>query len=502
MMAMMDNNVKPREDGRSMVPYSDEGLFKKPLLRPAGGGKQHKLTVRDEESYIHNLENIIERDFFPDLPKLRVQTEYVEARENNDVVKLRQLHHQYAARLAGSSRPGTAESNNSPWTFETPLRQASASSRTPMDLDGGDDGDKASTADDDDVDKPAEPASLDAYLATTTSEDNASFGVIMEEAKKQHQLKYAWLYKDENASAERRERQLALPPIEAQAIQDERPAQVDSWVYKNRNSLMYVPDGVDFTDAEADAAKRKQREIVPVHTRYQKAPFNEQANRQAILETAQIQARQKEGKIGIDGKELLPADTPTVNGYGFVKTPSPMPGVDDSPFMTWGEIEGTPFCLDGKNTPLAHTTGPQFRIPEVPARDKLAIVLADNIRQRHRVKKQAALRAVQENWVSPHRQRSSTSEQLGTMSPAAQRLASSRLGIRTGLDKALIASYSPRSVSLTSPSSTPQPIFPCELKLPCTPSSAKRSEIDSLTDGLLQIPKRPRAKDFFASQEN
>ncbi|KAL0307311.1 UNVERIFIED_CONTAM: Splicing factor ESS-2 [Sesamum radiatum] len=30
------------------------------------------------------------------------------------------------------------------------------------------------------------------------------------------------------------------------------------------------------------------------------------------------------------------------NGYSFVKTPSPAPGVDESPFITWGEIEGTP----------------------------------------------------------------------------------------------------------------------------------------------------------------
>lgn len=43
--------------------------------------------------------------------------------------------------------------------------------------------------------------------------------------------------------------------------------------------------------------------------------------------------------------------TPQVNGYKFMRTPSPAPGVDFSPFMTWGEIEGTPVMLDGSQTP-------------------------------------------------------------------------------------------------------------------------------------------------------
>ena len=40
------------------------------------------------------------------------------------------------------------------------------------------------------------------------------------------------------------------------------------------------------------------------------------------------------------------------NGYSFVRTPSPMPGVDESPFITWGEIEGTPLRLEPEDTPI------------------------------------------------------------------------------------------------------------------------------------------------------
>ncbi|KAF5780562.1 putative nuclear protein DGCR14/ESS-2 [Helianthus annuus] len=56
----------------------------------------------------------------------------------------------------------------------------------------------------------------------------------------------------------------------------------------------------------------------------------------------------------------------------FVKTPSPAPGVDESPFVTRGEIEGTPLRLEPEDTPVdigGSGNGPQFNIPLPPSRD-------------------------------------------------------------------------------------------------------------------------------------
>ena len=70
-------------------------------------------------------------------------------------------------------------------------------------------------------------------------------------------------------------------------------------------------------------------------------------------------------------------------------------GVEESPFMTWGEIEGTPFRLDGGDTPLVtHTPGPGFRIPEVPERNRLAWELAEKASKSHRKKKEEAIKSV------------------------------------------------------------------------------------------------------------
>ena len=59
------------------------------------------------------------------------------------------------------------------------------------------------------------------------------------------------------------------------------------------------------------------------------------------------------GRVGIDGKELTRPETPSVNGFKLMNmTPTPALGVDDSPLMTWGQAESTPYMLGGCETPL------------------------------------------------------------------------------------------------------------------------------------------------------
>jgi protein DGCR14 len=89
-----------------------------------------------------------------------------------------------------------------------------------------------------------------------------------------------------------------------------------------------------------------------------------------------------------------------VGGYSFLSTPTIVPGVDASPIITWGTIEGmitiaftfffffcpasdalagTPLLLDPLATPLQPEAGkgPTFKIPETPRRDQIAMELAD-----------------------------------------------------------------------------------------------------------------------------
>ena len=56
---------------------------------------------------MQDLEKIIQRDFFPDLKKLKAQKEYMDAMERNDLLKMRELAIKYAS-TCRTSRPGTS----------------------------------------------------------------------------------------------------------------------------------------------------------------------------------------------------------------------------------------------------------------------------------------------------------------------------------------------------------------------------------------------------------
>lgn len=47
---------------------------------------------------------IIQRDFFPDLAKLKAQNEYLDAIATNDVIKLRQIFNKYSKRRPALSK--------------------------------------------------------------------------------------------------------------------------------------------------------------------------------------------------------------------------------------------------------------------------------------------------------------------------------------------------------------------------------------------------------------
>ncbi|KAI1293848.1 hypothetical protein HDE_06512 [Halotydeus destructor] len=179
-------------------------------------------------------------------------------------------------------------------------------------------------------------------------------------------------------------------------------------------------------------------------------------------------------------------------------TPTPLPSnIDSTPFMTWGEIEGTPCRLDANDVPIdvAPVGTPYFRIPETSKRDALAQSLTDKLSSKNREKKKKALDHATRSLKSPL-VGGTPSDRLSEMSPAAQRLATAKLGFSGSSDKALRASYSPAINVTPSPRrshsrATPSPaLFPSGASKPCNTAS-------SSTDNLLKKSKRSKASDFF-----
>lgn len=97
------------------------------------------------------------------------------------------------------------------------------------------------------------------------------------------------------------------------------------------------------------------------------------------------------------------------------------------------------------------------------------------------------------NFRPSPRAHTSTIERLATMSPAAQKLAASKLRQSIG-DNSLRASYSPSPIRRSKTPTTPRRAITPKLDL-----GIKRAISDNLTDDLLKIevPKRNKASDFF-----
>ncbi|KAI9534640.1 Splicing factor ESS-2 [Dissostichus eleginoides] len=320
-----------------------------------------RRKVLDEDNYIESLEKIIQRDFFPDVTKLQAQREYLEAEETGDLVRMREISIRYGSSLTKST-PRSSAPYVTPASFETPVGGPGSPSST---LGGkGFDG-ESKCGDKEEKELPC----LDRFLAKKPAETE---------------------YK------ERHEQNLALPSVEKGALECVK-AGLETWEYKAKNALMYYPEGVKDDDDQF----KKPREVIHKNTRFVGDPFSKALNKSQIQQAAALNAQFKQGKVGPDGKELIPHESPTVNGYGFESMPSPAPGGAESPLMTWGEIESTPFRLDGSDSPYVERNhGPSFKIPEPGRRERLGIKMANEAAAKNRAKKQEAWRKVTENLAS------------------------------------------------------------------------------------------------------
>ncbi|KAG0203123.1 DiGeorge syndrome critical region protein 14 [Mortierella sp. GBA30] len=372
--------------------------------------------VLEEDEYIEALSKIIERDFFPDLAKLKRQHAYLDAVEMNDIERI-----QYAAReLAG---------NDTPWAqrrLKTPARTPKYAQPglpdeawTPARVDIGDatptwQDDRSTKLNKGEIDDltsetpsestlgrdrvvsslPAETntidtsLSLDQFQARYTSEDNASFNEIIEKINARKKEKYRWMYDQENKSLKLIEggptpdqkllRQSgevgdmekgALVSTKEEAtnlslVSTEKSGVIPTWGYKAKNTLMYFPEGLG-TELEEKLIRGNPKEIVHKNTGFQG---------QDLLVVNQAAASKFDPDPYLKGKST---DSPKVAGYGFVSsTPSPSMSQmgDDPEMMTWGTIEDEPLLISSG----IDASGPSpFKLPPTPRRELIAQKLSE-----------------------------------------------------------------------------------------------------------------------------
>lgn len=525
----MSSTPTPSDNSKNSFDYVDslipvpESSRKKKLVKLGAKVLETKKQVRKvlpEEQYCANLEKIIVRDYFPELPKMKAQAEFLEAVARNDHLKIRELQIRYSTRrtdrrTSPSQRP---KSPSSTFDSESPCPSAADNKdnikkdRQTTDLP------YANTEGDNDVflkerKKKKTTTALDklnvqSYLENYTSEDNASFEELFELYHKRERVKNAWMYE---AEKKHNESLVYRGPEMVQAADEqlvakkneavERPIDVDNWSYKARNVVLFnhMDEAPLTMEEHIERAKCHEMAINKEATRYkneqQKLPHQAAMARAAFQNVAKIA-----GHVDISGKQVG-VEAKMVD---LVATPTPAPGIEDSPLMTWGEIEGTPFRLDAPEIQPSIEDAPTFRIPEMPVREKIAQGIAEQIATRYHDKRKHAMNQIQQ--FAPKTPKFSsipTSGRLAKMSPAARNLLNDRLGIRLSTDKIKVS---------PSPKGTPaRTIFsPAIYKMvkvknepksgASTPSRATTPSALTITDNLLRIPSSPGPSSTMSGQ--
>ncbi|KAI7829002.1 nuclear protein Es2-domain-containing protein [Gamsiella multidivaricata] len=372
--------------------------------------------VLEEDEYIEALSKIIERDFFPDLAKLKRQHAYLDAVDMNDIERIRAT----AKDITGNDTPLGKRRLRTP--AATPRIQKAGlpdQSWTPARVDignatptWGDDnktstaglgaadtplietpsttnrkrrtGDSGSDAEKDVVDTSL---SLDQFQARYTSEDNASFNDIVEKINAQKREKYRWMYEQEkksqrlienkddpnqklltqagevenggvdaSASNESQDEDSKLALIIAT---DKRSGVIPTWEYKAKNALMYYPEGLG-THLDEETIRASPKEIAHRNTGFQGRD---------LLMVNQAAAAKIDPTSYLKGNST---DSPKVAGYGFVSstpTPSMSQMGDDPEMMTWGTIEDEPLLISSG----VSDSGPSpFKLPPTSRRELIA----------------------------------------------------------------------------------------------------------------------------------
>ena len=252
---------------------------------------------------------------------------------------------------------------------------------------------------------------LDAYLARTTSEDNADFSRLISEEQSRKRIKYKHHLEDKN-------RPLLLKSSSGEEFgtSGQLPMTL-AFKHVALNSLMYTPDGVKLTDRETEERSKGQpKKILAKNTRLASSTVEDPADTDqdiaelfgAAVAGCRVDCGQEGQHGGITGSLAR-----------RLASPSFTPGPQFSPIMTWGQIESTPLRLDA--------AGP-FKVQDQSKRDKVHRLLVDSQSKNGSIKKQPSLPM----GFSPHQGLGLSSRQPH-LSPAAHSLAAKLTGGKTPL---------------------------------------------------------------------
>lgn len=100
---MSDTNETPPSTPGSgaLINFKTRNHAMESFKKPSTVGvvkKKIKPKILTEEKYIEEISKIIQRDFFPDLEKLKAQNDYLDAMEQKDYARMESIRAKYSGR--------------------------------------------------------------------------------------------------------------------------------------------------------------------------------------------------------------------------------------------------------------------------------------------------------------------------------------------------------------------------------------------------------------------
>ncbi|CAH0477131.1 unnamed protein product [Peronospora belbahrii] len=331
-------------------------------------------VILEEEEYVEALGQIIERDFFPDLPKLKRQTELLQDEEHLTCTnKTLRVESTRGITLMHSNLSGSG------WDHPTDRSIKNDLERYEEDKDADNNANALMT--------------LNHFVATHTSEDNESFNELQEKAVKDHRRRYHWAFDDNEEKGDPKlhlltdgtwisheQRQIADEARALKGPKDDRPSAPDTWKYRARNPLLFSPELEATGDICGIKAGSKRQLLLVEGGNARKVRSVKPPKLRETIVYANSRFSSKGAKM-VEGDNSEKSASPRKDYSLVPMTPVIAPGVDASPLMTWGDIEGTPTILGA--TPARILNTPSFELQDSSRREKLANRLEAEARHRN-----------------------------------------------------------------------------------------------------------------------
>jgi protein DGCR14 len=232
--------------------------------------------------------------------------------------------------------------------------------------------------------------SLDTFCSQYTSEDNASFAQLQEQALARKRLRVAHHLADKNQPL------LLTGPgasdTDEFGTSGQTPGTLVDVKHVPKNRLYYNTSqqpALELSEKEVLAlVQGPPKAIAHAATRLPGDAAGAEQDPAAAVQQLAKEAAAAEGSTAAAAAAAAAGGAAAAHGtsgYGYMRTPNLAPGVDATPLMTWGTIASTPLRLEvdadlqgwqaamTPSVPLDATPGPQFKMPEQRQREVKAL---------------------------------------------------------------------------------------------------------------------------------